>query len=63
MACEHPLSQVYSFVVVMQGREGRHTLPVTVCARPSEAEHAARVIAWLELTVLAGSTDDPELFE
>jgi hypothetical protein len=63
MSCEPPLSQVFTFVVVMQGREGRHTMPVTVCARPGDAEHAARVIAWLELTVLAGSTDDPELYD
>jgi hypothetical protein len=61
MGSDPSLSQVFTFVVVMQGREGRHTLPVTVCARPGEAEHAARVIAWLELTVLAGSMDDTEL--
>jgi hypothetical protein len=63
MSSDSTPCQVFTYVVVMQGRDGRSTMPVTVCARPDEAEHAARVIAWLELTVLGGSTDDPELFE
>jgi hypothetical protein len=33
-------------------------LPITVCARPDEAEHAARVIAYLELVVLGLRADD-----
>jgi hypothetical protein len=53
---------VFTYVVVMQGAEGRTTMPVTICARPDEAEHAARVIAWLELTVLGSPVDD-DLFE
>jgi hypothetical protein len=51
-ACE-----VFTYVVVVQAGGGRATLPITVCARPSEAEHAARVIAYLELVVLG---HDPE---
>jgi hypothetical protein len=46
-ACE-----VFTYVVVLQAGDGRATLPITVCALPSEAEHAARVIAYLELVVL-----------
>jgi hypothetical protein len=57
------LCQIFSYVVVMHDQGGRRTMPVTVCARPDEAEQAARVIAWLELTVLGGSTDDQDLFE
>jgi hypothetical protein len=63
MRSERPLCQVFSFVVVMHGMHGRSTLPVTVCARPSDAEQAARVIAWLELSVLGGSLDDTDLLE
>jgi hypothetical protein len=45
--------EVFTYVVVLQeGDDGRSTLPITICARPSEAEHAARVIAYLELVVL-----------
>ena len=62
MSTESTPCQVFTYVVVMQGAEGRTTMPVTVCARPDEAEHAARVIAWLELTVL-GSPADDDLFE
>jgi hypothetical protein len=50
-------------MVVMHGMNGRSTLPVTVCARPQDAEHAARVIAWLELSVFGASLDDPDIFE
>ena len=50
--------EVFTYVVVLQGSEsGSATLPMTVCARPGEAEHAARVIAYLELVVL-GRADD-----
>jgi hypothetical protein len=44
--------EVFTYVVVLQAGDGRATLPITVCARPAEAEHAARVIAYLELVVL-----------
>ncbi len=60
---EPPLCQIFTYVVVMHGRGARQTMPVTICARPDEAEQAARVVAWLELTVLRGSTDDPDIFE
>jgi hypothetical protein len=63
MSSERPPCQVFTFVVVMHGMHGRSTLPVTVCARPSDAEHAARVIAWLELSVLGASLDDTDLFD
>ena len=46
------LSEVFTYVVVLQGGEGRSTLPITICAKPDEAEHAARVVAYLELVVL-----------
>jgi hypothetical protein len=46
------LCEVFTYVVVLQAGEGRATLPITVCARPGEAEHAARVVAYLELVVL-----------
>jgi hypothetical protein len=44
--------EVFTYVVVVQGGAGRGTLPITICAAPGEAEHAARVIAYLELVVL-----------
>ena len=44
--------EVFTYVVVLQAGEGRATLPITVCAKPTEAEHAARVVAYLELVVL-----------
>lgn len=51
--------EVFTYVVVLQaGVDGRATLPITVCARPGEAEHAARVIAYLELVVLGRAVDD-----
>lgn len=62
MPVEPPPCQVFTYVVVMQGAEGSTSLPITVCARPDEAEHAARVIAWLDLTVLGGPDGD-DLFE
>jgi hypothetical protein len=34
-------------------------LPITVCARPADAEHAARVIAYLELVVLGQGGSEP----
>jgi hypothetical protein len=46
------LCEVFTYVVVLQADDGRATLPITVCARPGEAQHAARVIAYLELVVL-----------
>jgi hypothetical protein len=49
--------EVFTYVVVLQAGDGRATLPITVCARPAEAEHAARVIAYLELVVLGQSVD------
>lgn len=49
--------QVYTYVVLMRGSDGRATLPVTICALPEEAEDAARLVAYLELTVL-GQTGD-----
>ncbi len=63
MSSKCPHCQVYTFMVVMHGMNGRSTLPVTVCARPQDAEHAARVIAWLELSVFGASLDDPDIFE
>jgi hypothetical protein len=63
MGIESTRCEVFTYVVVMRGGDGRTTLPVTVCARPDEAEHAARVIAWLELTVLGGPPHDPDLYE
>jgi hypothetical protein len=51
--------EVFTFVVVLQtGAGSPGTLPITVCARPGEAEHAARVIAYVELVVLGKSLDD-----
>ena len=54
-------SEVFTYVVVLQGSAGRSTLPITICAKPDEAEHAARVVAYLELVVLGrgaeGGTD------
>jgi hypothetical protein len=52
------LCEVFTYVVVLQAGDGRATLPITVCARPDEAEHAARVIAYLELVVLGLRADD-----
>ena len=49
--------EVYTYVVLMRGSDGRVTLPITICALPEDAEQAARVIAYLELTVL-GQTGD-----
>ena len=49
--------EVFTYVVVLQGGAGRGTLPITVCAEPGEAEHAARVIAYLELVVLRQGGD------
>ena len=44
--------EVFTYVVVLQAGDGRATLPITLCAKAREAEHAARVIAYLELVVL-----------
>ncbi len=44
--------EVFTYVVVLRARDGRATVPVTLCARPEDAEHAARVIAFLELAAL-----------
>jgi hypothetical protein len=52
------LCEVFTYVVVLQAGDGRATLPIPVCARPDEAEHAARVIAYLELVVLGLRADD-----
>jgi hypothetical protein len=52
------LCEVFTYVVVLHAGDGRATLPITVCARPDEAEHAARVIAYLELVVLGLRGDD-----
>ena len=52
------LCDVFTYVVVLQAGDGRATLPITICARPREAEHAARVIAYLELVVLGLRADD-----
>lgn len=49
--------EVFTYVVILQGRSGRATLPITVCAAPGDAEHAARVIAYLELVVLGRDAD------
>jgi hypothetical protein len=58
-APDGPHCEVFTYVVVLQAaEEGRATLPITVCARPEEAEHAARVIAYLELVVLGNGQDD-----
>ena len=52
--------EVFTYVVVLQGGSGRATLPITICAQPGEAEHAARVIAYLEIVVLGqGSEGGP----
>jgi hypothetical protein len=51
--------EVFTYVVVLQAGDGRTTLPITVCAQPSEAEHAARVIAYLELVVLGQGGSEP----
>ncbi len=56
-APEGSLCEVFTYVVVLQAGEGRATLPITVCARPREAEHAARVLAYVELVVLGGGAD------
>ncbi|MDX6569891.1 MAG: hypothetical protein QOH15_2469 [Gaiellales bacterium] len=57
------LYEVFTYVVVLQGGAGRATLPITICAAPGDAEHAARVIAYLELVVLGqgpeGGDDAP----
>jgi hypothetical protein len=50
--------EVFTYVVVVHAGDGRATLPITVCARPDEAEHAARVLAYLELVVLGLRADD-----
>jgi hypothetical protein len=53
--------EVFTYVVVLQAGGGRATLPITICANPAEAEHAARVVAYLELVVLGqGSEGGPE---
>jgi hypothetical protein len=52
------LCEVFTYVVVLHAGDGRATLPITVCARPDEAEHAARVIAYLELVVLGLRGDE-----
>jgi hypothetical protein len=44
--------EVFTYVVVMQSLDGRVTVPVTLCAQPGDAEHVARVIAYLELSAL-----------
>jgi hypothetical protein len=62
MSIDSVPAKIFTYVVVMQGSEGPATMPVTVCARPGDAEQAARVIAWLELTVLGRPSDD-DLFE
>jgi hypothetical protein len=52
--------EVFTYVVVLRAGDGRATVPVTLCARPADAEHAARVIAFLELAALgpeASGTD------
>ena len=49
--------QVFTYVVILQGGARRATLPITVCAAPGDAEHAARVIAYLELVVLGRYPD------
>ena len=52
--------EVFTYVVVLRARDGRATVPVTLCARPGDAEHAARVIAFLGLAALgpeASGTD------
>jgi hypothetical protein len=51
--------EVFTYVVVLQAGEGRATLPITVCARPADAEHAARVIAYLELVLLGQGGSEP----
>jgi hypothetical protein len=53
--------EVFTYVVVLQGGSGRATLPITVCATPTEAEHAARVIAYVELVVLGEGTEGDTL--
>ena len=49
--------EVFTYVVVMHDSDGRATLPITICALPEEAEHAARLVAYLELTVLGQPGD------
>ena len=53
--------EVFTYVVVLRARDGRATVPVTLCARPEHAEHAARVIAFLEVAALGrhASGGDP----
>ena len=63
----HPVSfeqmdyEMFTYVVVLRARDGRATVPVTLVARPGDAEHAARVIAFLELAALGrdASGGDP----
>jgi hypothetical protein len=57
---EGTLCEVFTYVVVLQAGEGRATLPITICAQPAEAEHAARVIAYVELVVLGQGADGAE---
>jgi hypothetical protein len=53
--------EMFTYVVVLRAQDGRATVPVTLCARPEDAEHAARVIAFLELAALGrdASGGDP----
>jgi hypothetical protein len=54
--------EVFTYVVVLQGGNGRATLPITICAQPAEAEHAARVIAYLEIVVLGQGAEGGQSF-
>jgi hypothetical protein len=57
---DQPDFGVFTYVVVLRAEDGRATMPVTLCARPGDAERAARVIAFLELSALgrdASGTD------
>ncbi len=60
MCSDQPDFEVFTYVVVLRARDGCATMPVTLAARPRDAEHAARVIAFLELAALgpdASGTD------
>jgi hypothetical protein len=57
------LCQVFTYVVVMRAADGRATLPITICARPEDAEDAARVVAYLELMVLGRDVDGGDVLD
>jgi hypothetical protein len=54
---------VFTFVVVLQATDGRVSVPVTLCARAADAEHMARVIAYVELTALGSQATGRDPFD